>query len=239
MSCQFAHQDGSYVLGALSPAERQEFEQHVSGCAECAQSVRELAGLPGLLSRVDPAVLDSPPVRHPVPETLLPTLVDRVRRARRRRAFVTAGVAAAAVAAIAVGSLAVTGAFDSDAPPSTAPSTTATPAVTATGPVSQAMQPIGSVPVRASVTFEGVAWGTRLGLTCTYVSGGGDYEPSPEATYVLVVNTRDGRAEPVGTWRAKAGTTTRLSAATAADLDDISSVEVQTEMGQPVLRLTT
>jgi hypothetical protein len=236
MSCEYAHQDGSYVLGALSPAERQEFEQHLSGCAECAQSVRELAGLPGLLSRVDPAVLESPPVRHPVPETLLPTLVERVRRTRRRRAFVTAGVAAATVAAISVGSLALTGTFDDDLPTG-AP--TSTPSVSPTGPVSEAMQPIGSVPVRASLTFESVAWGTRLGLTCTYVSDGGDYEPAPEATYVLVVNTRDGRAEPVGTWRATSGTTTRLSAATAADVDEISSVEIQTEMGQPVLRLTT
>jgi hypothetical protein len=175
-------------------------------------------------------------VRHPVPETLLPTLVERERRTRRRRAFVTAGVAAATVAAISVGSLALTGTFDDDLPDG-AP--TSTPSGSPTGPVSEAMQPIGSVPVRASLTFESVAWGTRLGLTCTYVSDGGDYEPAPEATYVLVVNTRDGRAEPVGTWRATSGTTTRLSAATAADVDEISSVEIQTEMGQPVLRLTT
>ena len=30
MTCEHAHLDGSYVLGALSPAERQRFEQHLA-----------------------------------------------------------------------------------------------------------------------------------------------------------------------------------------------------------------
>jgi hypothetical protein len=237
MSCQFAHLDGSYVLGALSPAERQEFEQHLSGCAECAQSVRELAGLPGLLSRVDRDVLESPPAVTPVPDSLLPALVDRVRRARRRRTFVTAGLAAGAAAIVAVGSLGVTGAFDSDQTSGTTPSSS--PSATPTSPAGQAMTPVGSVPVRASVAFETVAWGTRLDLTCTYVTDGGVYQPAPSAAYVLVVHTRDGRTEKVGTWRALPGTTMRLSAATASSRQDISSVEVWTEKGRPVLKLAT
>lgn len=236
MSCQLSHQDGSYVLGALSPAERQEFEQHLAGCAECAQSVRELAGLPGLLSRVDPDVLESPPAENPVPATLLPALVEQVRRARRRRTVVTAGVAAAAAAAVAVGSLGLTGAFDGGrTPPTTQSSPTATPTI----PAGQAMLPVGSVPVRASVAFVSVPWGTRLDLTCTYVTVGGDYHPGPEATYVLLVRTRDGKTEQVGTWRALPGTTTRLSAATSASAKDISSVVVRTPSGRPVLKLTT
>ena len=39
--------------------------------------MRELAGLPGLLARVDPDVLESAPHVEPVPETLLPALVQR------------------------------------------------------------------------------------------------------------------------------------------------------------------
>ena len=235
MSCEYAHLDGAYVLGALSPAERQEFERHLAGCAECAQAVRELAGLPGLLSRVDPSVLESSPVEVPVPDSLLPALVEQVRRARRRRTFVTAGVAAAAAAAVAVGSLGVTGAFDGDRTPRTDPSPTVSP----TTPAGKAMLPVGSVPVRASVVFESVAWGTRLDLTCTYVITGDDYQPGAWATYVLVVLTRDGRTEQVGTWRALPGTTMRLSAATSASRQDISSVEVRTEKGKPVLTLAT
>jgi hypothetical protein len=237
VTCQFAHLDGSYVLGALSPAERQEFEQHLAGCAECAQSVRELAGLPGLLSRVDPRVLESPPAVNPVPDSLLPALVEQVRRTRRHRTFVTATVAAAAAAAVAVGMLGVTGAFDGERTPGSG-RTSSSPTAIPTGPDSRAMQPVGSVPVRASLVLESVSWGTRLSLTCTYVTGGGDYEPAPAATYVLVVRTRDGRLEHVGTWRAIPGTTTRMSAATAASRADISAVEVRTENGKPVLRLT-
>ena len=237
MSCEFAHLDGSYVLGALSPTERQGYEQHLAGCAECAQSVRELAGLPGLLARVDPLVLDPPLAGTPLPDSLLPALVERVRRARRRRTFLSAGVAAAAAAAVAVGTLGVTGTFDGDQTPRTDP--TSSPSATPTGPVSQAMQPIGSVPVRASLVFESVSWGTRLDLTCTYMTPGGDYEPPPTATYVLVVRTRDGGIERVGTWRAIPGTTTRMSAATASDRADISSVEVRNENERVVLRLIT
>ena len=77
MTCELADRDGSYVLGALSTTERRAFERHLEGCAECARSVRELAGLPGLLARVDPAVLEDPDEVEPVPETLLPALVWR------------------------------------------------------------------------------------------------------------------------------------------------------------------
>ena len=44
-TCEYAHLDGSYVLGALSPAERQEFEQHLADCAACS-AVGARAGRP-------------------------------------------------------------------------------------------------------------------------------------------------------------------------------------------------
>ena len=53
MSCQYAHEDGSYVLGALSRPERKDFEGHLTRCNECAQSVRDLAAMPRLLARLD------------------------------------------------------------------------------------------------------------------------------------------------------------------------------------------
>ena len=49
---EFAMYDAAYVLGALSPVERREFEDHLKVCAACASSVGELAGLPGLMSTV-------------------------------------------------------------------------------------------------------------------------------------------------------------------------------------------
>ncbi len=75
MTCPFAQDAAAYVIGALSPAERLEFEKHLSVCDDCTRAIRELAGLPGLLGRVEPrASWSSPLVDGPVPDTLLPTL---------------------------------------------------------------------------------------------------------------------------------------------------------------------
>src|SRR5674476_1672482 len=40
---EFTLYDAAYVLGALSPADRREFEDHLKGCAACASSPTELA----------------------------------------------------------------------------------------------------------------------------------------------------------------------------------------------------
>ena len=102
MTCGFAHDDAAYVLGALSLADRQEFERHLPGCADCSRAVGELAGLPGLLGRVDASVVEEPEVDDPVPATLLPALSREVRQARRRRTWAAAGLAAAAAVAVVV-----------------------------------------------------------------------------------------------------------------------------------------
>lgn len=232
MSCRMSHLDGSYVLGALSPAERQEFEQHLRGCDECSRSVRELAGLPGLLARVEADVVAAPAALVPVPDTLLPALVREVRRSRRRRTLLTVGLAAAAAVAVTVGSLAVTGALGGDGAPEASPPASSAPASPA-----QEMVQVGQDDVGASVSFASVAWGTRLDLTCSYEPGTGWGEPEHAPTYSLLVRTTDGRLQQVATWRALPGRTMRLSAATAASRADIESVEVRTADGVPILRL--
>ncbi|MER6596669.1 zf-HC2 domain-containing protein, partial [Micromonospora purpureochromogenes] len=65
--CEFAHDDGAYVLGALAPADRAAYERHLAGCAACREAVAEIAVLPGLLGRLDPAALDEflPPPQEP------------------------------------------------------------------------------------------------------------------------------------------------------------------------------
>jgi hypothetical protein len=235
MSCRFAHDDGAYVLGALSPVERQEFERHLPGCADCTRAVGELAGLPGLLGRVDVSVVEDPYVEDPVPDTLLPALSREVRRARRRRAWAAAGLTAAAAAVVAVVAVTLGGDDQPDSPALPPPSSTSADPT----PEPVAMQPVGEVPVRATVTLEQVTWGTRLGLTCTYDTGSVGYDLPPEVDYTLFVRTRDGRAERVGSWRSVDGQPMQLSAATAADLDDLASVEVRTLDGRVLLELAT
>ena len=232
MTCELAHLDGAYVLGALSPAERADFERHLGGCEDCTQAVAELAGLPGLLGRVDPAVLEQPEADEP-PATLLPALFREVRRSRRRRALVTAGVAAAAAVLVAV----PVGLWQLGEGPSTPVGTEQSP--TPTPVEAQPMQPVGDVPVRATVSLEQVAWGTRLGLTCTYDPASVDYDLPAAADYVRVVRTRTGRLEQVGSWRSVGGRPMSIAAATALTPADLASVQVRTPDGRVVLRLAT
>ncbi len=98
------------------------------------------------------------------------------------------------------------------------------------------MDPVGDVPVRATITLEQVTWGTRLELTCTYAV---EYQLPPAVDYTLFVRTRGGRTEQVGSWRSVGGRTMRLSATTAASREDIASVEVRAPDGRVVLKLAT
>ncbi len=237
MTCQFAHLDGAYVLGSLSPTERLDFEAHLPGCAECSRGVRELAGLPGLLAQVDVGDLEVRTPDAPLPSTLLPALVREVRGEQRRRSVFTALVAAA-VAALFVGALAVGGVFDRSEPSSSAASPA--PSATRSAAPAQAMVPVGAVPVKAAVALTGVAWGTKLDLTCSYPKGDGDgddYEGSIAPAYALVVHTRGGGVEQVATWKGLPGKTMRLTGATATGRTDITSVDVRTSDGLVVLTL--
>jgi hypothetical protein len=55
MRCMHSIEAGAYVLGALAPADRSGYQRHLAGCDVCREEVADLAGLPGLLSRLDEA----------------------------------------------------------------------------------------------------------------------------------------------------------------------------------------
>jgi len=226
--CPYEMWDGSYVLGSLSPAERREFEAHLDGCRTCSRAVRDLAGLPGLLSRIGPEVFEASEP-EPVPETLLPRLSRAVRRQQHRRTWLTAGAAAAAAAVVTVGAAV---ALDH---PSSTPTATPSPVVF-TAPA-QPMTHVGTGidPMTATVSLTRVAWGTRLDLKCSYPRGAFAYEGG---TYALVVHTKDGKQERVATWNGLPGQTMQVSGATAARSHDIRKVEVTRLDGSPVLALS-
>ncbi len=226
MSCELAHLDAAYVLGALSPEERLEFERHLPGCPTCSIAVSQLAGLPGLLAQVSPEVLEREP--EPVPGTLLPALVREVRRGQVRRRWAVGLAAAAAVVAVGAGTAVVVSVTGDDAPSQQAGPTISAP---------REMTQVGQSAVLGQLSLTSVGWGTRLDLTCSYDEPSG-YDDGAPHSYALVVHTRDGGTERVGTWKGLPGKTMHLTAATALTADQIRSVEVLTETGQPVLELS-
>jgi anti-sigma-K factor RskA len=52
-----------FVLGALTPGERAEFEAHLAGCGECAAEVHSLSAVPAMLAQAVPQVEPSPALR--------------------------------------------------------------------------------------------------------------------------------------------------------------------------------
>ncbi len=224
---EFALYDAAYVLGALSPADRREFEEHLQSCPSCASSVGELAGLPGLMSRVSIEQLTAEP--EPVPETLLPRLARAVRRERRQRRLVVGAAAAAATFLIAVGGVAISRTDSPARPPVTA--------AAQSGSANLAMNAVVPSPVTASARLVDMAWGTRIDLTCSYRSQG--RYPATGFPYAMVVIDRHGAAQQVATWKALPERTLTVMGATSNGRRDIEAVEIRTLSGTTILRLLT
>ncbi|WP_432509208.1 anti-sigma factor family protein [Kineococcus auxinigenes] len=235
----FAVDAGPYVLGALAPAERDGFEEHLAGCASCRAAVEDLAGLPGLLSRVPADVVaalgeDEPAPPPPAPDTLLPRLLRAARTRRRRRRLALAGGVAAACAATAGGAVALLPTAPPAALPPASPSASAEPGEQVPGGAAvQRMEALMPVPLQATARLTEEEWGTQVDLVCAYA----DDEAGSAYPYALVVTDTDGNPQRIGTWQARPGHDARLSGATALTREQIAAVEVQTLQGTAVLRL--
>ena len=80
MTCEYTHLDGAYLLGALAPGERQEFEAHLRRLRRVhpgGRRARRAAGPPGPGGARGPR---QPDERSPVPESLLPGRSSRACR---------------------------------------------------------------------------------------------------------------------------------------------------------------
>jgi anti-sigma factor RsiW len=159
-SHDYATWDAAYVLGSLSPADRHEFEAHLSVCPICSQSVGELSGIPALLSKLDGdtvAAMDADG-RTAAPEptpNLLPSLMTEVRRRRRRTRMVTWTTGAAAAVLLAVGLfVGVSGQHPASSPPQ---------ATVAALPMDQ----VGTTALASTVSLSSRHWGTYIELTTT------------------------------------------------------------------------
>jgi hypothetical protein len=246
MRCEYAHDDGAYVLGALSPAERSAYERHLSSCPACREAVAEIAVLPGLLGRLDSTMavqllgrddaVDDADGGQPWPmmnradagEARVTSLVAaaaqrrrRERRARRMRYAATVLMAAclAVVAGLGVGFL------REDADPNDGvPAPGDTPGVQMV-----AMSEVtGTVPVTAQVGLERRSWGTEVTMECQY-SGRKAW------TYRLIAYGPDDEREQIGSWVAAPGRPVSFRAATRFGMDQLVRLELTRADGGALL----
>ncbi|HEY4226575.1 MAG TPA: zf-HC2 domain-containing protein [Pseudolysinimonas sp.] len=216
----YSEWDAAYVLGALSPAERREYETHLEHCARCRAAVAELTGLPGLLGRLEPArafeLLDEPAVdaaldapAPPPPADLVARIESRqaVRRTRRIRLIV--GISAAAVVAGAI----------------------VAPVSIAVAPhhptLTTALSQVVDSPLSADVTLTSVGWGTKVDMDCRYGDSGAGSSADASWDYALWVVQKDGTQSELSSWSAKSDSTVKLSAGTAVPVSQIAQVQVR------------
>ncbi|MCL2544104.1 MAG: zf-HC2 domain-containing protein [Nocardioidaceae bacterium] len=214
MTDAYEHLDGAYVLGALDPDERADFEQHLTTCADCRAAVDEARSTLPLLVGSDESALDDVP---PLPETLLPGLLARARRSRRRRTTLVAGAAALAAACVTVAVVALVAARGPAGPE----------------PAAHPMVALRSSPVSATASLHPTAWGTRVDVTCWYA----DRAAPTGYRYGLTVRSTSGATTTIGGWRLGGDDRIRFTSGTSLRPDQIAAVDITDPAGTPILEL--
>ena len=221
---EYAMWDAAYVLGSLSPADRREFEAHLSGCAQCRQAVAELSGMPALLSKLDSdtvASINEASVTEATAPNLLPSLLFAVRRRRRRSRLMTWSSSAAAAVLLAIGLfVGVSGHSPTSAPPQASVSAL---------PMSQ----IGTTALASTVSLSSQHWGTIIDLRCVCLA------PiyAHHDRLAMVVVGRDGTHTQLATWVAEPGHTAMPAGSISTPVDQIAAVQVvSADNGQVLLQ---
>jgi hypothetical protein len=208
MRCEHEHDDGAYVLGALSPAERAAYERHLATCSFCREAVADIAVLPGLLGRLDandfaklldPTLFAEQPARNRTPDLVTQAQSTRRRERKKLRVRVLSTSLAAAVVALVVGIGMV---FWMSGDP---------PAPTTAGPT-VAMSPVAAeVPVSARLNLTGLGGGTKVDLVCAYQKTDPIMKPY---TIWLMAYGPDGETDAMGSWVASPGKEFSMSGVT-------------------------
>jgi Putative zinc-finger len=247
--------DAAYVLGALSPEERREYETHIAECEECAVAVAELAAMPGLLAAVDLDSVDLSPdtgAGRDLPRLapdLLPRLLAAARRERRRtrRAMAGALVGVAAVTATVAlvlpaalgggdptGDASVAGSAGPTAPPSEEPGDLF---------VDERVEMSSVVPSPLSADFRLAAesWGSRIETRCRYSASDlrRPFYNVGEQGYALYVTDTSGEPTVVATWSAAPGSSVELVGSTRLRRHEIASVDIRSMSTGQVLLAST
>jgi hypothetical protein len=251
--------DAAYVLGALSPDDRREYEAHVAECEECAAAVAELAGMPGLLAAVDlddvglSPGMESGPGTEPGPDrtmpapNLLPRLLAAARRERQRTRRAIAAAMVAVAAAAAALALVLPAALDEGDP-------TGDASVGSAGPTAQSEEPgelfvderveMSSVvpsPLSADFRLAAESWGSRIETRCRYSASDlrRPFYNVGEQGYALYVTDTSGEPTVVATWSAAPGSSVELVGSTRLRRHEIARVDIRSLATGQVLLAST
>jgi hypothetical protein len=241
---KFAQWDAAYVLGALSPAERREYEEHLASCPACQAAVSELAAIPGLLAQVSPGdaamlamAVDSQPdhgepaageaelveselVETGPPPTLLPKMIKEARSRRRRMLAAVAGIAAAAL--LAVGGLAIGTGLIPLRPES---------------PQRVAFSQVVPSAITAVADLIPDTNGTQVKVECVYAEVNDPRPGSGHEIYSIFVVDRAGHASEIKEWPATPNKQMRPSGTTPLRLSQIADLEIrQSDTNEVLLR---
>jgi anti-sigma factor RsiW len=216
-SHEYATWDAAYVLGSLSPADRREYEAHLSGCPQCTQAVAELSGMPALLSKLDSqtvAAINDQTAEPPMAPNMLPSLLFAVRRRRQRSRLMMWSSSAAAAVLLAIGVF--VGVANH--------SLTSQPVQTAQSPSGSALQmdQVGTKALASTVSLSPQNWGTVIDLRCVCLA---PVYAHHDKLAMVVVN-RDGTHTQLATWVADPGHTATPAGSISTPVNQIASVQV-------------
>ncbi len=248
----------AYVLGVLSEAESAQFEAHLMNCPHCQLDLIELYQLPDVLDLVKRS-WPEPPMPAPSTRTLAPGprvlrgLMEEasVKRRRRRRIGILAGVAAASL--VVAGPLVTLAVRPADAvPPSLASASTKPAPATSSSeapPPSPETTPSGSSQgyggkgaggsaVTAQVVVSPRDWGSQVELELRGIVG--------PMVCRLVAISKTGEASPVNSWHvpdkgygiASQPEPLKLSGTTSLPMDQIGRFEVRGGDGAVLVTVT-
>lgn len=215
----YARLDAAYLLGALDADEGLSYEAHLAICRPCRASLAEISAIPPLLAGLDESVFAAPPeaAATPVPDTLLPRLLQAARRERAHRRRLTTGlVLLAAACAIALIVIAL-------------PSSSGGPK-----PVPRAMTALVATPVDATIALQPRSWGTEIHLTCWYARGA---TKATSDRYELVAHGTDGATYDLGSWRLAPGQRVIFTSGTALTETQIKNLQITQPNGRAILAL--
>lgn len=215
MSDPYREWDAAYLLGALSPMELREYEEHLLTCDECSAEVASLADVPTALAALpDDGALAT---LTATPPDLLPDLVREVQRdTRKRRVRIGMAMAGVAATAAAVSALIVV--------PLSREEPEGDYVVLAQTVASKLTADARLVPER---------WGTTIEISCRYDELA---TPSERARgYELYVTDRSGKAQLIASWTAAPGTTVKPAATTKLQRNEIQALDIRSSESGRVL----